>query len=82
MDDWSNYVWQMRVACHLTQEEAARVCFVSVRTWRNWEQARTEPPEHIKDGVRDALAQEQIAYLGARLAASSSSSRSRPKSKR
>lgn len=68
MDDWSNYVWQMRTACRLTQEEAARACFVSSRTWRRWEAAETEPPEHVKDGVRDALAQEQIAFLSARLA--------------
>lgn len=82
MGDWSNECWELRLRSRLTQSEAAAACFVAARTWRRWEAGRTEPPCHVKEDVRKSMHREQIAYLGARLAAATSSSRSRPRAER
>lgn len=34
----------MRIACELTQAEAAEACRVSLETWRRWERGLVQPP--------------------------------------
>jgi transcriptional regulator with XRE-family HTH domain len=73
--DWAIYCWNTRHNLRLNQAEAAEVAGVAARTWRRWENGEGEPDVYRKEQVRDALAVEAAAYLGARIAAAASGRR-------